>query len=360
MSNRILGRRGGERLLTDIRHLGQLLHDRAVRERLGLTALLEWFRDERLRTAAGERPRRLDSDAQGRADRHDPRQQGPRVPRRLPALRLQLLRARRRRPRSSTTGPSPGGCGGSSTSAAAAGSGRTASPPTRPRRPARTCASSTSRSPGRSRRSSRGGRRPTAPSEGALHRILFGRRPGDREVLPVGAACSPTSGPQRSCGLIETRVRRAGGRGRRGRTRLGSRRSRRRRPAAGGAGVRPADRHRVAAYVVLRADPGRGAGDRDQRAGGAGQGRRAGRGRGRGAGGRRRRRRSPRLAEPPVADGRPAGRRRLRVAGPRDPRARRPRGARPARRAAGARRGAAPVVAVARRRPTSSPTRCSR
>ncbi|MDZ5619674.1 UvrD-helicase domain-containing protein [Nocardioides sp. HM23] len=63
MSNRILGRRGGERLLTDIRHLGQLLHDRAVRERLGLTALLEWLRDERLRTAAGERPRRLDSDA---------------------------------------------------------------------------------------------------------------------------------------------------------------------------------------------------------------------------------------------------------------------------------------------------------
>ncbi len=63
MSNRILGQRGGERLLTDIRHLGQVLHDRAVRERLGLTALLEWLRDERLRTAAGERPRRLDSDA---------------------------------------------------------------------------------------------------------------------------------------------------------------------------------------------------------------------------------------------------------------------------------------------------------
>jgi len=63
MSDRILGCRGGERLLTDVRHLGQLLHDRAVRDRLGLTALLEWFRDERLRTAAGERPRRLDSDA---------------------------------------------------------------------------------------------------------------------------------------------------------------------------------------------------------------------------------------------------------------------------------------------------------
>ncbi|WP_312855963.1 UvrD-helicase domain-containing protein [Nocardioides stalactiti] len=63
LSDRILSHRGGERLLTDVRHLGQLLHDRAVRDRLGLTALLEWFRDERLRTAAGERPRRLDSDA---------------------------------------------------------------------------------------------------------------------------------------------------------------------------------------------------------------------------------------------------------------------------------------------------------
>jgi exodeoxyribonuclease V beta subunit len=63
LSDRVLGHAGGERLLTDLRHLGQVLHDRAVRDRLGLTALLEWFRDERLRTAGGERPRRLDSDA---------------------------------------------------------------------------------------------------------------------------------------------------------------------------------------------------------------------------------------------------------------------------------------------------------
>ncbi|KAA1428089.1 AAA family ATPase [Nocardioides antri] len=63
LSSRILGRVGGERLLTDLRHLGQLLHQQAVSQRLGLTALLEWFRDERLRVAAGERPRRLDSDA---------------------------------------------------------------------------------------------------------------------------------------------------------------------------------------------------------------------------------------------------------------------------------------------------------
>ncbi|MEZ0577248.1 UvrD-helicase domain-containing protein [Nocardioides sp. MH1] len=63
LSSRILARVGGERLLTDLRHLGQLLHQEAVGQRLGLTALLEWYRDERLRTAAGERPRRLDSDA---------------------------------------------------------------------------------------------------------------------------------------------------------------------------------------------------------------------------------------------------------------------------------------------------------
>ncbi|WP_460851108.1 UvrD-helicase domain-containing protein [Nocardioides montaniterrae] len=63
LSDRILGVVDGERLLTDLRHLGQLLHDQAVRDRLGLTALLEWFRDERLRVGAGERPRRLDSDA---------------------------------------------------------------------------------------------------------------------------------------------------------------------------------------------------------------------------------------------------------------------------------------------------------
>jgi len=63
LTARVLGRVDGERLLTDIRHLGQLLHDTALRERLGLTALLGWFRDERRRFASGDRPRRLDSDA---------------------------------------------------------------------------------------------------------------------------------------------------------------------------------------------------------------------------------------------------------------------------------------------------------
>lgn len=63
LTARVLGRVDGERLLTDLRHLGQLLHDIALRERLGLTALLAWFREERRRASSGDRPRRLDSDA---------------------------------------------------------------------------------------------------------------------------------------------------------------------------------------------------------------------------------------------------------------------------------------------------------
>ncbi|WP_300681444.1 UvrD-helicase domain-containing protein [Nocardioides sp.] len=63
LTARVLGQVEGDRLLTDLRHLGQLLHDLQSREGLGLTGLLEWFRSERRRTAAAERPRRLDSDA---------------------------------------------------------------------------------------------------------------------------------------------------------------------------------------------------------------------------------------------------------------------------------------------------------
>ncbi|MDR7380529.1 UvrD-helicase domain-containing protein [Promicromonospora iranensis] len=63
LSGRLLARAEGERLLTDVRHLGQLLHELSVTESLGLTALVAWFRDERRRSGATERPRRLDSDA---------------------------------------------------------------------------------------------------------------------------------------------------------------------------------------------------------------------------------------------------------------------------------------------------------
>jgi exodeoxyribonuclease V beta subunit len=61
---RVLSRPDGERLLTDLNHLAQLLHDIVHRERFGLTALLEWLRSERRAAAAGtERTRRLDTDA---------------------------------------------------------------------------------------------------------------------------------------------------------------------------------------------------------------------------------------------------------------------------------------------------------
>ena len=64
LTARVLAEVDGERRLTDLRHIAQLLHGEAVREHLGLTALVRWFRDERLRNApTTERTRRLDSDA---------------------------------------------------------------------------------------------------------------------------------------------------------------------------------------------------------------------------------------------------------------------------------------------------------
>jgi exodeoxyribonuclease V beta subunit len=62
LTARVLGTVGGERLLTDLRHLAQTLHETARRDSLGLTGLLEWLRSERA-NAASERVRRLDSDA---------------------------------------------------------------------------------------------------------------------------------------------------------------------------------------------------------------------------------------------------------------------------------------------------------
>jgi exodeoxyribonuclease V beta subunit len=63
---RVLARRDGERLLTDLRHVGQVLHAAAQRESLGLTALVEWLRRRIAQAAAevaDERSRRLESDA---------------------------------------------------------------------------------------------------------------------------------------------------------------------------------------------------------------------------------------------------------------------------------------------------------
>ncbi|SOC56719.1 UvrD-helicase domain-containing protein [Ornithinimicrobium cerasi] len=63
---RVLGRVSGERVLTDLRHVAQLLHEISHRDQLGLVALLEWLRAgmaEDAPQSAGARTRRLDSDA---------------------------------------------------------------------------------------------------------------------------------------------------------------------------------------------------------------------------------------------------------------------------------------------------------
>jgi exodeoxyribonuclease V beta subunit len=64
LGERVLGQHGGERHMTDLAHIAQLLHETAHRERFGLPALRDWLRrqcDER--KGAAERNRRLDSDA---------------------------------------------------------------------------------------------------------------------------------------------------------------------------------------------------------------------------------------------------------------------------------------------------------
>nr|WP_218852158.1 UvrD-helicase domain-containing protein [Nocardioides panaciterrulae] len=63
---RVLAETGGERRLTDLRHLGEVLHETALTERFGLPALLTWLRGQVAEGRAGrgaERTRRLDSDA---------------------------------------------------------------------------------------------------------------------------------------------------------------------------------------------------------------------------------------------------------------------------------------------------------
>jgi exodeoxyribonuclease V beta subunit len=59
---RVLGLSDGERHLTDLRHLAELMHEVSLRQRLGLAGLIDWLYEER-RAEAGDRLRRLDSDA---------------------------------------------------------------------------------------------------------------------------------------------------------------------------------------------------------------------------------------------------------------------------------------------------------
>jgi exodeoxyribonuclease V beta subunit len=65
---RVLAREDGERDLTDVRHLGQLLHAAATTEQLGTTALAAWLRrriaEAEQDSGDEERSRRLESDAE--------------------------------------------------------------------------------------------------------------------------------------------------------------------------------------------------------------------------------------------------------------------------------------------------------
>ncbi len=63
---RVLGQQGGERLLTDLRHIAQSLHEAALDGQLGLSALLAWLRrrqEEAKNEGGQERSRRLETDA---------------------------------------------------------------------------------------------------------------------------------------------------------------------------------------------------------------------------------------------------------------------------------------------------------
>ena len=68
LPGRLLSEEDGERRLTDLRHVGQLLHAAAAAERLGATALTGWLRQRiaacEQETGDEERSRRLESDAE--------------------------------------------------------------------------------------------------------------------------------------------------------------------------------------------------------------------------------------------------------------------------------------------------------
>lgn len=68
LPERVLSISGGERQLTDLRHIGQLLHAAAASEHMGITALTAWLRrriaEAEQDTNDEERSRRLESDAE--------------------------------------------------------------------------------------------------------------------------------------------------------------------------------------------------------------------------------------------------------------------------------------------------------
>jgi exodeoxyribonuclease V beta subunit len=66
VQQRVLGQSDGERLLTDLRHIAEALHEAALQGQLGLSALLGWLRrrrDEAGSEGGQDRSRRLETDA---------------------------------------------------------------------------------------------------------------------------------------------------------------------------------------------------------------------------------------------------------------------------------------------------------
>ena len=66
LPERVLAEVGGDRRLTDLRHIGEALHEVTLTDRHGLVSLLTWLREQVAEGRAGrgvERTRRLDSDA---------------------------------------------------------------------------------------------------------------------------------------------------------------------------------------------------------------------------------------------------------------------------------------------------------
>ena len=98
LAGRVLAQPDGERLLTDLRAPRRDVAPDRRRNRLGLPALLEWFRAERRDALAStERTRRLDTDAAAVQILTIHGSKGLQYPGRLPAPFLRLLRARAQR-----------------------------------------------------------------------------------------------------------------------------------------------------------------------------------------------------------------------------------------------------------------------
>ena len=111
LPGRVLRVVDGERRLTDLRHVGQLLHGAAAAETLGTAALAVWLR-QRVdgRRARGRRGALAPPGVRrpGRPGADDPPLQGPRVPGRLRARTCGSRPGSTRSPaRSSTTTPTP-------------------------------------------------------------------------------------------------------------------------------------------------------------------------------------------------------------------------------------------------------------